>query len=198
MKRHDGPRSRDGMDDMLWLADRFEEHRPRLRSVAYRLLGSLTEAEGALQEAWTRTSASDGRTIDNVGAWLITLVGRVCVDRLRARKSRSEDLGGGWLPEPVVSTGEAVDPEQESLLADSVGLALLVVLETLEPAERLAFVPHDMFAVVDAFTSDADRDAHLAVNGPALEAAGAELSRRHRSSVSPRSSRLRWTANEGH
>jgi RNA polymerase sigma factor (sigma-70 family) len=141
------PRPHDGMDDMLWLADRFEEHRPRLRSVAYRLLGSLTEAEGALQEAWTRTSTSDGRTIDNVGAWLITLVGRVCVDRLRARKSRSEELGGGWLPEPVVSTGDAVDPEQESLLADSVGLALLVVLETLEPAERLAFVLHDMFAV---------------------------------------------------
>lgn len=141
-----GP-SYDGTEEMLWFAERFEEHRPRLRAVAYRMLGSLTEAEDALQEAWIRTTRSDGKAIDNVGAWLITLVGRVCVDMLRARTSRREDLVGNWLPEPVVSTDDTVDPEQASLLSDSVGLALLVVLESLEPPERLAFVLHDMFGV---------------------------------------------------
>lgn len=141
-----GQGDRDGMEEMLWFAERFEEHRPRLRAVAYRMLGSLSEADDALQEAWIRTTRSDGSAIENVSGWLITLVGRVCVDMLRARKSRPE-AAVGWLPEPVVSTEGTVDPEQASLLADSVGLALLVVLETLDPAERLAFVLHDMFAV---------------------------------------------------
>jgi RNA polymerase sigma-70 factor (ECF subfamily) len=132
---------------MLWFTERFEEHRPRLRAVAYRMLGSLTEAEDALQEAWLRTTRSDGSAIDNVGAWLITVVGRVCVDMLRARKARREDLVDSWLPEPVVSTDDTANPEHASLLSDSVGLALLVVLDSLEPAERLAFVLHDMFGV---------------------------------------------------
>lgn len=135
------------VDDMAWFAERFEEHRPRLRSVAYRMLGSLTEADDALQEAWLRGIRTDGATIDNVGGWLTTVVGRVCVDLLRSRRARRENLTGTWLPEPVVSRGERPDPEEESLLVDSVGLALLVVLETLDPAERIAFVLHDMFAV---------------------------------------------------
>jgi RNA polymerase sigma-70 factor (ECF subfamily) len=135
------------VDDMLWFAERFEEHRPRLLSVAYRMLGSLTDAEDALQEAWLRSTRADGSTIDNVGGWLTTVVGRVCIDLLRSRQARRENLSGTWLPEPVVSRGEHPNPEEENLLADSVGLALLVVLETLEPAERLAFVLHDMFGV---------------------------------------------------
>ncbi len=101
---------------MLWFAERFEEHRPRLRAVAYRMLGSLTEAEDALQEAWLRTTRSDGSAIDNIGAWLITVVGRVCVDMLRARNARREDLVDSWLPEPVVSTDDTANPEHASLL----------------------------------------------------------------------------------
>jgi RNA polymerase sigma factor (sigma-70 family) len=135
------------VDDMVWFAERFEEHRPRLLSVAYRMLGSLTDAEDALQEAWVRSTRADGSTIDNVGGWLTTVVGRVCIDLLRSRQARRETLSGTWLPEPVVSRGEHPDPAEESLLADSVGLALLVVLETLDPTERLAFVLHDMFGV---------------------------------------------------
>src|SRR3954468_5019094 len=134
------------VDGMLWFAGRFEEHRPRLRAVAYRMLGSLTEADDALQEAWIRSTRSDSRSIENISGWLVTVVGRVCVDMLRARKARPEDPLG-WLPEPVVSAEHTGDPQQASLLADSLGLALLVVLETLEPAERLAFVLHDMFGV---------------------------------------------------
>jgi RNA polymerase sigma-70 factor (ECF subfamily) len=111
------------------------------------MLGSVTEADDALQEAWIRTIRSDSSTINNINGWLTTLVGRVCIDMLRARQSRRESLTGTWLPEPVVSTDATIDPEQASLLADSVGLALLVVLESLEPAERLAFVLHDMFGV---------------------------------------------------
>jgi RNA polymerase sigma-70 factor (ECF subfamily) len=140
-------RERVDMDDMVWFAERFEEHRPRLLSVAYRMLGSLTDAEDALQEAWVRSTRTDGSTIDNVGGWLTTVVGRVCIDLLRSRQARRENLAGTWLPEPVVSRGEHPDPQEENLLADSVGLALLVVLETLDPAERLAFVLHDMFGV---------------------------------------------------
>jgi len=134
------------MNDMQWFAERFEEHRPKLRAVAYRMLGSLSEADDALQEAWIRSTRS-ATSIDNVSGWLVTVVGRVCIDMLRARQSRRESLSGSWLPAPVVSTDERLDPEQASLLADSVGLALLVVLESLEPAERLAFVLHDMFGV---------------------------------------------------
>jgi RNA polymerase sigma factor (sigma-70 family) len=135
------------VDDKQWFADQFEEHRPHLRAVAYRMLGSVTEADDALQEAWIRTTRSDSTTINSIDGWLTTVVGRVCIDMLRTRQSRREDLTGTWLPEPLVSTDATVDPEHASLLADSVGLALLVVLESLEPAERLALVLHDMFGV---------------------------------------------------
>jgi RNA polymerase sigma-70 factor (ECF subfamily) len=129
------------------LASRFEESRPHLRAVAYRMLGSVTEADDAVQEAWLRLSRSDVSTVENLRAWLTTVVARVCLDELRSRRSRREDYIGSWLPEPIVSEDAETDPEQEALLADSVGLALLVVLDTLTPAERLAFVLHDMFGV---------------------------------------------------
>ncbi|WP_101791119.1 RNA polymerase sigma factor SigJ [Nonomuraea indica] len=130
-----------------FLADQFQGHRPHLTAVAYRMLGSLSEAEDAVQEAWLRLARSDSGDIDNLGGWLTTVVGRVCLDMLRARKSRREESLEERLPDPVVSLADAADPEQEVLLADSVGLALLVVLESLTPAERLAFVLHDMFGL---------------------------------------------------
>jgi RNA polymerase sigma-70 factor, ECF subfamily len=130
-----------------WLAEQFEQHRPRLRAVAYRMLGSLTESEDAVQETWIRLSRTDEAAVENLGAWLTTVVGRVALDMLRARRSRREEYVGSWLPEPIVTTDDGPTPEQDVLLADSVGLALLVVLETLTPHERLAFVLHDMFAV---------------------------------------------------
>ncbi|MFC9585797.1 sigma-70 family RNA polymerase sigma factor [Streptomyces yangpuensis] len=134
------------------LARRFEEHRPHLRAVAYRMLGSLSEAEDAVQEAWLRLSRSDADAVENLGGWLTTVVGRVCLDMLRSRTSRREDPlhdqdGQVRLPDPIVSGADGLDPEQAFLLADSVGIALMVVLETLAPAERLAFVLHDLFAV---------------------------------------------------
>lgn len=135
------------MNEPEWLAEQFEEARPHLRAVAYRMLGSLSEADDAVQEAWLRLSRSDTDSVVNLRGWLTTVVGRVSLDMLRARRARREDSVGTWLPEPIVSLDERGDPEQEALLADSVGLALLVVLETLTPAERLAFVLHDMFAV---------------------------------------------------
>jgi RNA polymerase sigma factor (sigma-70 family) len=139
------------MDEHEFLAKRFEEHRSHLRAVAYRMLGSLSEADDAVQQAWLRLSRSDTTDIENLGGWLTTVVGRVCLDMLRSRKVlREEPLGqppGARVPDPIVSRGDGIDPEHEALLADSVGLALLVVLETLSPAERLAFVLHDMFAV---------------------------------------------------
>ena len=135
------------MDERNWQVERFEEHRPHLQAVAYRMLGSVTEAEDALQEAWVRLSRADTDAVDNLAGWLTTVVGRVCLDMLRARRSRREDYVGTWLPEPIVFEGEGGDPAGEALLADSVGLALFVVLETLTPAERLAFVLHDMFGV---------------------------------------------------
>src|ERR671921_1997393 len=132
------------MDDQDWLAGRFEQNRVRLRVVAYRMLGSLSEADDAVQEAWLRLSRSDTTGVENLGGWLTTVVARVCLDMLRSRKSRREEALGEPLsvrvPEPIVSRADGIDPEQEALLADSVGLALLVVLETLAPAERLAFV----------------------------------------------------------
>ena len=134
------------MDERDWMAKQFESHRPHLRAVAYRMLGSVTEAEDAVQEAWLRLNRS-GAEADNLRAWLTTVVARVCLDLLRARRSRREELVGTWLPEPIVSLDPTGDPEHEALVADSVGLALLVVLETLTPAERLAFVLHDMFGV---------------------------------------------------
>ena len=133
------------MTDEEWLAHRFEEHRPRLRSVAYRMLGSLTEADDALQDAWLRVSRAGADEVDNLGGWLTTIVARVCLNMLRSRNRRREELFGDHLPDPVVSPHGDVQPEEEALLADSVGLALLVVLDTLTPAERLAFVLHDMF-----------------------------------------------------
>src|ERR671926_512290 len=135
------------MDEREWLAQRFEANRTHLRAVAYRMLGSVSEADDAVQEAWLRLTRSDTGAVSNLGAWLTTVVGRVCLDMLRARRARREDYVGTWLPEPIVSVDTAVDPEQEALLADSVGLALLIVLETLSPAERLAFVLHDMFGI---------------------------------------------------
>lgn len=135
------------MNPPEFLAMRFEEHRPHLRAVAYRMLGSLTEADDAIQEAWLRLAGSDDRKIDNLGGWLTTVVGRVCLDMLRARKRRGEEPIEARLPDPVISHEDRADPEQQALLADSVGLALLVVLESLSPAERLAFVLHDMFGL---------------------------------------------------
>jgi RNA polymerase sigma factor (sigma-70 family) len=130
-----------------WLARQFEGHRPHLTAVAYRMLGSVSEAEDAVQESWLRLARSDTTAVVNLGGWLTTVVGRVCLDLLRSRRARREDYAGTSLPEPIVSIDTEHDPEQEALLADSVGLALLVVLDTLTPAERLAFVLHDMFAV---------------------------------------------------
>lgn len=136
------------MRDEQFLAEKFDEHRTHLRSVAYRMLGSLTDADDAIQEAWLRLARTDASDIGNLGGWLTTVVGRVCLDMLRSRKSRHEQpLEAEHLPDPVVLADAAVDPEQQALLADSVGLGLLIVLETLSPAERLAFVLHDMFAV---------------------------------------------------
>src|SRR6266508_3753702 len=135
------------MDEGTWLTERFEEHRTRLRAVAYRMLGSLSEADDALQEAWLRLSRADTSGVDNLPAWLTTVVARLCLSMLRTRESRREETLDAHVPEPVIGHRDGGDPEQEALLADSVGLALLVVLDTLTPAERLAFVLHDMFAV---------------------------------------------------
>jgi RNA polymerase sigma-70 factor (ECF subfamily) len=133
------------VDENEWLAERFEQHRPRLRAVAYRMLGSLAEADDAVQDAWLRLSRSDAERIDNLGGWLTTVVARECLHMLRSRRRRPEDPYAAQLPDPVVLPDGDLDPEQEALLADSVGLAMLVVLDRLAPAERLAFVLHDMF-----------------------------------------------------
>src|SRR5258708_5259823 len=135
------------MDERSWLTERFEESRPRLRGVAYRMLGSLGEAEDAVQEAWLRLNGVDAATIENLGGWLTTVVSRVCLDMLRGRKSRREEPISAQATEPRVVRGEGSDPEGEALLAHSVGIALLVVLDTLTPAERLVFVLHDLFAM---------------------------------------------------
>ncbi|MFF4620613.1 sigma-70 family RNA polymerase sigma factor [Nonomuraea jabiensis] len=135
------------MDADDFLADQFEEYRTHLKAVAYRMLGSLAEAEDAVQESWLRLSRTDSGEIDNLGGWLTTVVGRVCLDMLRTRTSRREDPLEQRLPDPIISPEDGGHPEQQALIADSVGLALLVVLESLSPAERLAFVLHDMFAV---------------------------------------------------
>jgi RNA polymerase sigma factor (sigma-70 family) len=130
-----------------WLAERFEDQRAHLHAVAYRMLGSLSEADDAVQDTWLRFSRADCGGVENLGGWLTTMVARACLDLLRSRHARREEPLDGRLPEPIVSDGDDVDPEQQALLADAVGLALLVVLDTLTPAERLAFVLHDMFAV---------------------------------------------------
>ncbi len=134
------------MDEREWLTERFEHHRSHLRAVAYRMLGSVSEADDALQEAWVRIRDQDPGSVENMQAWLTTVVGRVCLNMLRSRRSRRDQLSV-HVPEPVVSFDEDVDPEHEALLVESVGLALLVVLDALAPAERLAFVLHDVFAV---------------------------------------------------
>jgi RNA polymerase sigma factor (sigma-70 family) len=134
-------------DERDWLAARFEQQRPRLRAVAYRMLGSLSEADDAVQEAWIRLSRSDASAVENLGGWLTTVVARVSLNMLRSRDVRREQPLGVHLPDPIVDRAEGIDPEHEALLADSVGLALIVVLETLSPPERLAFVLHDMFGV---------------------------------------------------
>jgi RNA polymerase sigma factor (sigma-70 family) len=129
------------------LAEQFEQHRTRLRAVAYRMLGSLSEADDAVQEAWMRLSRTDAAAVENLGAWLTTVVSRVCLNMLRSRNAKREEPLELRVPEPIVDRADGVDPEHEALLADSIGLALLVVLETLSPPERLAFVLHDIFAV---------------------------------------------------
>jgi RNA polymerase sigma-70 factor (ECF subfamily) len=133
------------MDESEWLADRFEEHRARLRAVAYRMLGSLTDADDAVQDTWLRLSRSGADEVENLAGWLTTIVARVCLNMLRSRNIRREESLGVHVPDPLISTRGELQPEDEALLADSVGLALLVVLDTLTPAERLAFVLHDMF-----------------------------------------------------
>jgi RNA polymerase sigma factor (sigma-70 family) len=135
------------MNEHEWMAERFEEHRTRLRAVAYRMLGSLSDADDAVQEAWLRLNRTDRSEVENLGAWLTTVVARVSLNMLRSRNVRREEPLGAHMPDPIVDRADGTDPEHEALLADSVGLALLVVLETLSPAERLAFVLHDMFAM---------------------------------------------------
>ena len=133
------------MDENEWLADRFEEYRPHLRAVAYRMLGSLTDADDAVQDTWLRVTRADASQVENLGGWLTTIVARICLNMLRARTTRREESLDGHVPDPLISPEGAPQPEEEALLADSVSLALLVVLDTLSPAERLAFVLHDMF-----------------------------------------------------
>jgi RNA polymerase sigma factor (sigma-70 family) len=135
------------MRDRDFLAERFEEERPQLRRIAYRMLGTVDEADDAVQEAWLKLNRTDESRVENLGAWLTTVVSRVCLDMLRTRRSRREEFVGSWMPEPIVAVDGAPTPEEEALIADGVGLALYVVLETLAPAERLAFVLHDMFAL---------------------------------------------------
>src|SRR6185437_8757179 len=133
------------MDDTEWLASRFEQHRPRLRAVAYQMLGSLAEADDAVQDTWLRLSRAGAGDVDNLGGWLTTIVARVSLNMLRSRKRRREESLEVYVPDPVIGRDGTAQPEQEALIADSVGLALLVVLDTLTPDERLAFVLHDMF-----------------------------------------------------
>jgi RNA polymerase sigma-70 factor (ECF subfamily) len=135
------------MRDRDFLAERFEQERPQLRRIAYRLLGTVDEADDAVQEAWIRLSRTDDSAVENLGAWLTTVVSRVCLDMLRTRRSRREEFVGSWMPEPIVAIDGDPTPEEETLIADGVGLALYIVLETLAPPERLAFVLHDMFAL---------------------------------------------------
>jgi RNA polymerase sigma factor (sigma-70 family) len=141
-----------------FLAERFEEHRSHLKAVAYRMLGSLAEADDAVQEAWLRVTRSDTSAVDNLGGWLTTIVARICLNVLRSRNQRREESLDVHVPDPILASADTPDPEHEAVLADSVGLALLVVLETLSPAERLAFVLHDMFSMsFDEIASVLDR-----------------------------------------
>jgi RNA polymerase sigma-70 factor (ECF subfamily) len=151
------------MDQQEWLARQFEEHRPHLRAVAYRMLGSLSEADDAVQDAWLRLSRADTSEVENLGGWLTTVVARLALNMLRSRNTRREQPLDAHVPDPIIDPADGTDPEHEALLADSVGLALLVVLETLSPPERLAFVLHDMFAVpFDEIGAIIDRSPHAA------------------------------------
>jgi len=151
------------MNERDWLAARFEEHRPRLRAVAYRMLGSLGDADDAVQEAWLRLTRTDASEIENLGGWLTTVVARVSLNALRRRDVRREEPFADRMPEPIVDPAAGTDPEHEALLADSVGLALLIVLDTLSPPERLAFVLHDIFAVpFDEIAAIVDRSPEAA------------------------------------
>jgi RNA polymerase sigma factor (sigma-70 family) len=151
------------VEERDWLAAQFEEHRTRLRAVAYRMLGSLNEADDAIQEAWLRLNRTDARELENLGGWLTTVVARISLNMLRSRKARREEPLAGRLPDPLIDRADGIDPEHEVLLADSVGLALLVVLETLSPPERLAFVLHDVFAVpFDEIAAIVDRSPEAA------------------------------------
>jgi len=135
------------MEEREWLTERFQQHRSHLHGVAYRMLGSVSEADDALQEAWLRIGGQDPQSVQNMQAWLTTIVGHVCLNMLRARRARREQLSDVYVPDPVVSLDDSPGPEEEALVADSVGLALLVVLDTLSPPERLSFVLHDVFGV---------------------------------------------------
>jgi RNA polymerase sigma-70 factor (ECF subfamily) len=168
------------MDERDLLAAEFEHHRTRLRAVAYRMLGSISDADDAVQEAWLRLSRSDADAIANLAGWLTSVVARVSLDMLRARRARHEDYVGSWLPEPLVDdVREAGEPERQVLLADSVGLALLVVLDSLAPPERLAFVLHDMFAV------PFDQIAEIAGTSPAAARQLASRARRRVRGAAP-------------
>ncbi len=167
------------MDERNWLTERFQHHRPHLRAVAYRMLGSVSEADDALQDAWLRIRDQEPASVENMQAWLTTVVGRVCRNMLRARRSRREELST-HVPDPVVSLEENLDPEHEALIADSVGLALLVVLDTLSPAERLAFVLHDVFGVPFAEIATA-----LDRSEPAAQQLASRARRRVRGSPQP-------------
>ncbi len=160
------------MQEHDWLAERFEEQRTHLRAVAYRMLGSLSEAEDAVQETWLRMSRAEVGGVENLGGWMTTIVGRVCLDLLRSRTSRREDLVGMDFPDTVANRADGIDPEQEVLLTDALGPALLVVLDTLAPAERLAFVLHDLFAV------PFDEIAHILGRNPAAARQLASRARR--------------------
>jgi RNA polymerase sigma factor (sigma-70 family) len=176
------------MDENEWLAERFEEYRPHLRAVSYRMLGSLTDADDAVQDTWLRVSRADASQVENLGGWLTTIVARICLNMLRARNTRREESLDDHLPDPLISPEGAPQPEEEALLADSVSLALLVVLDTLAPAERLAFVLHDMFqlpfdeiAPMVGRSPEAARQlasrARRRVKGAEIPAADADLAR---------------------
>jgi RNA polymerase sigma factor (sigma-70 family) len=171
------------MQDTDWLTDRFQEHRPRLRAVAYRMLGSHAEAEDALQESWIRVARAGADGVENIGGWLTTIVARQCLNMLRSRTSRREESLDTHLPDPVVEAGDALDPAQQALVADAVGMALLVVLESLDPAERLALVLHDMFAV------PFDEIAPIVGRSPAAARQLASRARRRVRSDAPRPDR---------
>src|SRR5256886_11295795 len=179
------------MDEHEWLANEFEGYRTRLRAVAYRMLGSMSEADDAVQEAWLRLSRSDRSDVENLGGWLTTVVARVCLDMLRSRESRREESLDAHAPESLAAHEDASGAEHQALLADSVGLALLVVLETLPPAERVAFVLHDMFDLAfDEIAPIVGRTPVAARQLASRAAAGCRERQRFPSPISPASDKL--------